>query len=301
MDYEHILLQKKGVKVYNIPPMSSNKGHYLDSWKNKITELNIKIVAKGQKCTIHLINYDGTPFAASPIPDNYEAAVVKCVDSSRGFALKVQDPSGRSAWIGIGFTESNDSFDFQACLQDFEKTRDMELNPEKYAEQNRPTQDFSLKKGEKITFNVQGTGAPKPKTNFTGDFKLAPPPGTGSFGLPPPTNDRPAPKFNPAPTNTTNNSNNSNDFGSFGGFGSNQGSSQSQNNNFGGNQGGFGGNQGGFGGFQSWGQPQQTNTQNNANNFDLLGDINFSGQPTTSNTNMSNQQSNNTQGNFDLL
>ena len=41
MDYEHILLQKKGVKVYNIPPMTTSKGHYLDSWKNKITERNI--------------------------------------------------------------------------------------------------------------------------------------------------------------------------------------------------------------------------------------------------------------------
>lgn len=297
MDYEHILLQKKGVKVYNIPPMTTSKGHYLDSWKNKITELNMKITAKGHKCTVFLINYDGSLFAAAPIPDNYEQAVVKCVDSSRGFALRVQDPSGRNAWLGIAFVEINDSFDFQAAFQDFEKNRDMELHPEKYAAENKPTHDFSLKKGEKITFNVGGAGgANKPKTGFSGDMRLAPPPGSNSFGLPPPSNDRP-PQFTPVQTNTASTTNTSqggfgnfDSFGSFGGFGSNQGSNQ--NNNFGGNQGGFG----------SWGgQTQQQTSGNNANNFDLLGDINFSGQPTTQSNVSSNQQSSQGAGGFDLL
>ena len=46
----------------------------------------------------------------------------------------------------------------------------MDLHPEKYAAENKPTQDFSLKKGEKITFNVGGSGgAPsKPRTGFSG-------------------------------------------------------------------------------------------------------------------------------------
>lgn len=131
-------------------------------------------------------------------------------------------------------------------------------------------------------------------------MKLAPPPGSGSFGLPPPSNDRP-PQFTPAPTNTNNTNQGGfggfDNFGSFGGFGSNQSSNQgsNQNNN-------FGGNQGGFGGFQSWGgQAQQQTSSNNANNFDLLGDINFSGQPTTQQNVSSNQQSSQGAGGFDLL
>ena len=44
MDYEYVLLQKNGVKVYNIPPMASNKGHFLDSWKNKLSEGTVSII-----------------------------------------------------------------------------------------------------------------------------------------------------------------------------------------------------------------------------------------------------------------
>ena len=40
MDYEYTLVAKKGLKIYKIPPMDSNQGYYLDSWKreDKITE-----------------------------------------------------------------------------------------------------------------------------------------------------------------------------------------------------------------------------------------------------------------------
>jgi len=39
MDYEVQLLWKMGVKIYKIPPMSTNQGYYLDSWKeHKIAE-----------------------------------------------------------------------------------------------------------------------------------------------------------------------------------------------------------------------------------------------------------------------
>jgi len=272
MDYEYNILAKKGIKVYNIPPMSSNQGHFLDSWKNKITEVNVKIMGKGHKCIIYLHNYDGSLFASAVLPEKYDQAVVKCTDSSRGYALKLQDPSGKTAWVGIVFTERNDSFDFQAALQDFEKTRDMELNPQKYAAENKPTQNFSLKQGEKISFNLGGdTGfnKPKPSSNF-GDFKLAPPPGSGgsSFGLPPPgtsfnlpapgTQSKPVqsqPQSQPQPQ-----SNNFNDFSNF----SNFDNFSNFNNNSNSNQGfssGFGNN------------AQQTQ---NKNNFDLLGDVNFS-------------------------
>lgn len=282
MDYEYAILAKKGIKVYNIPPMSSNQGHFLDSWKNKITEVNLKINGKGQKCIIYLHNYDGSLFASAVMPEKYDQAVVKCTDSSRGYALRLQDPSGKTAWVGIVFTERNDSFDFQASLQDFEKNRDMELNPQKYAAENKPTQNFSLKQGEKISFNVGGDSGfnkPKPTSNFN-DFKLAPPPGSGgSFGLPPPGTsfNLPPPTNQPKPVQSQPQSNNFNDFSNFSNF--DNFSNFSNNSNQGGFSSGFGGN------------TQQT--QNKPNNFDLLGDVNFSGsgsgsgfgsnQPTTQN------------------
>jgi len=292
MDYEYVLLQKKGIKVYNIPPMSSNQGHFLDSWKNKITEVNLKIMGKGHKCTVYLHNYDGSLFASALIPERYDQAVVKCADSSRGYALRLQDPSGKTAWIGVVFSERNDSFDFHACLEDFEKNRDMELNPQKYAAENKPTQNFALKKGEKISFNVGGgdSGFNKPKpTSNANDFKL-PPPGN-SFGLPPPESTSfklPPPNSQPK-TSQPQGGNNFGDFSNFGNF--------NDFSNFGNNTGSNPSQGGGFSNFGS-------NTQQKQNNFDLLGDINFSAPPSNQ-SNQSNQwnqnQASKPQDNFDLL
>ena len=45
----------------------------------------------------------------------------RCFDSSRFFALVLQNDNGQKAMIGIGFPERNDSFDFIAGLDDFRK------------------------------------------------------------------------------------------------------------------------------------------------------------------------------------
>ena len=45
----------------------------------------------------------------------------RCFDSSRFFALVMQNDNGQKAMIGIGFPERNDSFDFIAGLDDFKK------------------------------------------------------------------------------------------------------------------------------------------------------------------------------------
>jgi len=231
---------------------------------------------------VYLNNYDGTLFAAAPIPENYDQGVVKCADSSRGFALKLVDPHGKSAWVGLVFVERYDSFDFIAALQDFAKNRDMELNPAKYAEENKPTHNFALKKGEKISFNVGDSSKPKTTTGTSGGaFKLAPPP--GSFGLTPPPggNNMGFPgtqtQTQPKPSGTT-----SGGFDSFGGFGttSNKPTTTANNDPF--------GNFGGFGGFGGSTQTQTTQSSG-SNGFDLLGDINFGGS--TGNSGNSNSGS----------
>ena len=35
--------------------------------------------------------------------------------------LRIEDGSGRSAFIGMGFNERNDAFDFTAAIQDHQK------------------------------------------------------------------------------------------------------------------------------------------------------------------------------------
>lgn len=36
MSYEYTLLQKQNLILYQIPPLASAKGHYLDTWKDMI-------------------------------------------------------------------------------------------------------------------------------------------------------------------------------------------------------------------------------------------------------------------------
>ena len=74
------------------------------------------------RCKVQLINdHDNSLFAeAIIIEENYDPIVSRCFDSSRFFALLLQN-EGQKALIGIGFPERNDSFDFIAGLEDFRK------------------------------------------------------------------------------------------------------------------------------------------------------------------------------------
>ncbi|KAL8207682.1 UNVERIFIED_CONTAM: hypothetical protein K2H54_060636 [Gekko kuhli] len=57
-------------------------------------------------------------FAQAPI-DQYPGIAVETVtDSSRYFVIRIQDGNGRSAFIGIGFGDRGDAFDFNVSLQD---------------------------------------------------------------------------------------------------------------------------------------------------------------------------------------
>lgn len=76
-------------------------------------------MAKGKDCIIKLEDkITGELFAKSPI-DKYPGLAVESVsDSSRYFVIRLQDDSGRNAFIGIGFADRSDSFDLNVALQD---------------------------------------------------------------------------------------------------------------------------------------------------------------------------------------
>ena len=60
----------------------------------------------------------GELFAACPV-DAYPGPAVEAVtDSSRYFVIKIVDEGGRSAFIGMGFSDRADSFDLNVTLQD---------------------------------------------------------------------------------------------------------------------------------------------------------------------------------------
>ncbi|KXX81618.1 Adaptin ear-binding coat-associated protein 1 [Madurella mycetomatis] len=168
----------------------------------------------------------GALFAAAPYTS--PAVVDPTTDSSRFFALRVQDPTGgKKATLGIGFEERSEAFDFGVVLQEAQKAlgwvaalggtapgrrggAGMVLGDAEGQEKR----DLSLKEGETITVNLKGTRFGRRISNShekggggnAGDeeeggrslasFALPPPPGSSGSGggggafLPPPPSAR---------------------------------------------------------------------------------------------------------------
>ena len=59
---------------------------------------------------------NGQLFAESPITEYPTKDIESVNDSSRYFVLRIQN-QGRSAFIGVGFADRGDSFDFNVALQ----------------------------------------------------------------------------------------------------------------------------------------------------------------------------------------
>ncbi|NP_001134979.1 Adaptin ear-binding coat-associated protein 1 [Salmo salar] len=120
-EYESILCVKPDVNVYRIPPRASNRGVRAADWKLDAPDWTgrMRVTARGKVAFIKLEDkISGELFAQAPV-DEYPGIAIETVsDSSRYFVLRIQDESGRSAFIGIGFGDRGDSFDFNVALQD---------------------------------------------------------------------------------------------------------------------------------------------------------------------------------------
>ncbi|KAL1367608.1 hypothetical protein HN51_021666 [Arachis hypogaea] len=215
--YEHTLLVVREVAVYKIPPRASAGGYKCGEWlqSDKIWSGRIRVVSRRDRCEIRLEDPNsGDLFAACFIyPGQRETSVEPCLDSSRYFVLKIEDGRGKHAFIGLGFNERNEAFDFNVALSDHDKyvSREQEKEVAGGDDESQidihPAVNHRLKEGETIRINVKhkassGTGmlsaagltgghaaTPKPKPKA---LSLAPPPtGAGKIRspLPPPPND----------------------------------------------------------------------------------------------------------------
>ncbi|EHA52133.1 hypothetical protein MCOR27_000371 [Pyricularia oryzae] len=224
---QRVLFIAPAVHVYNIPPLASNKGYMAATWtedpKRHIFTARLRAIetavpqAGGEdKVKTDIVLEDsstGQLFAAAPYTS---AAVVEpTLDSSRFFAVRVQDPAGRKAILGVGFEERSESFDFGVALQEARKALGLDQDAaggphgKPVPAETRPEikRDWSLKEGETITVNLKGSKfGSRPRDAETKDsenaplssFSLAPPPSApsssssnslssgGGFSLPPP-------------------------------------------------------------------------------------------------------------------
>ncbi|XP_062257750.1 adaptin ear-binding coat-associated protein 2 [Platichthys flesus] len=189
--YESMLCVKPEVHVYKIPPRASNRGYRAADWKLDEPSWSgrMKITAKGKIAFIKLEDKNtGELFAQAPV-DQYPGCVVESVtDSSRYFVIRIEDGNGRHAFIGLGFADRGDSFDFNVALQDHFKwvKQEGELAKMEASEVTAPKLDLSFKEGQTIKISIgnikkKDAGGIKPRGAVGG--LLPPPPGIKAGGM----------------------------------------------------------------------------------------------------------------------
>ncbi|KAB2573685.1 Adaptin ear-binding coat-associated protein 1 NECAP-1 [Lasiodiplodia theobromae] len=188
---QRVLFIATNVHIYQIPPLSSNKGYSAAEWTDEKRSKKIftgrmrlleTAVPKSASTTtttpeqpsedvkVDLLVEDpatGELFAAAPYTS--PAVVEQAIDSSRFFAVQFRN-QGMKATLGIGFEERSEAMDFNISLQDARKVLGFEPkggnsngsssgsarpSSKSAAEEKK---DFSLKEGETITVNIGGRG-----------------------------------------------------------------------------------------------------------------------------------------------
>ncbi|CAK7225469.1 hypothetical protein SCUCBS95973_005875 [Sporothrix curviconia] len=229
---QRILFIGSKVHVYQIPPLTSTKGYTAATWtedpKRHIFTARLRVLETGteqedeqgndttENVKVDVILEDpanGQLFAAAPYTE--PGVIEPALDSSRFFAVRVQDGQGRRAVLGIGFEERPDAFDFGVALQEARKSigsgadkasaggavGSSSQKAPAAAQKEADKKDYSLKEGETITINLGSKfkrnepAASTASSSGSGSggglsgFSLPPPPSGGAsspFSLPPP-------------------------------------------------------------------------------------------------------------------
>ncbi|KAJ6360749.1 hypothetical protein OIU77_004713 [Salix suchowensis] len=160
---ELVLFQVSECYVYMIPPRKSAASYRADEWDvNKWTwEGTLKVISKGEECIIRLEDKTtGELYARAFLRNGEPHPVETVIDSSRYFVLRIEENIGgrlRHAFIGIGFRERAEAYDFQAALHDHMKYLDKKKTAEEMEQHFQTTSsvDYSLKEGETIVLQMK--------------------------------------------------------------------------------------------------------------------------------------------------
>lgn len=196
-DYESLLWTCKECYIYKIPPLKNESGHRANDWNVNewLWQGALKVTSKGN--TLIIVLHDPKTFeifATCPQKEKGNGAIDRVIDSSRYYVLRLDDGKGNHAFVGLGFREREDSYDFNATMQDHWKSIARQKEAEEMAKEaseklsSMPMRDLSLKDGEKLNIKVNVPGAsgkPRaPRQKSEGNGLLPPPPAGGL--LPPP-------------------------------------------------------------------------------------------------------------------
>ncbi|KAH7107623.1 adaptin ear-binding coat-associated protein 1 NECAP-1 [Auriculariales sp. MPI-PUGE-AT-0066] len=161
-EIESIVYMCREVNVFKIPPRTKNEGYKAQEWGdlgNPLWKGRLRILEQSTGLTIQLEDAS-TVFAQAPYSAT-SRSVEAVLDSSRYFVLRVED-QGRKAYIGMGFAERPDAFDFQVSLQDWDKRQarlkepadEGPVGPSPHLPAEK--KDFSLKEGQTFTVHIGG-------------------------------------------------------------------------------------------------------------------------------------------------
>lgn len=188
-DIEYTLLSRRDVNAFQVPPRTSSGGYRAEDWKTCMWSGKLTVVAKGKDSIIRLLNTGTNELYLQSVIENgdYNRYVDRTLDSSRYFVVKVVHPKTKKiAYIGFGFEDRNDAFDFNCALSDCKNSNaqcdgGIEIDESILKAHER---DYTLKEGEKITINLDKVNLKsKSATNKSENITV----NTGSIGfLPPP-------------------------------------------------------------------------------------------------------------------
>lgn len=217
---QRVLFIASSVHVYNIPPLTSNKGYLAAHWtadsnkrqiftaRLRVLETAIPDLDGGESLSTEILLEDpatGQLFAGAPYTD--AGAVEAALDSGRFFAVRVVGGGGRKAVLGIGFEERGEAIDFGITLQEVRKVQGIDVEAGRKGmggkkavdkELVKEKKDLSLKEGETIHVDIGQKGrrrkeegmVDRDEDNERAMFSIAPPPSIPKAGtmplLPPP-------------------------------------------------------------------------------------------------------------------
>lgn len=208
---QRVLFIASTAHIYNIPPLTSNKGYTASAWtadnnKRRIFTARLRIIETavplpkdaGESLSTEILLEDpstGELFAKAPYTD--AGAVEAVLDSSRFFAIRVVGDGGMKATLGIGFEERGEAIDFGICLQECRKVLGVETASEKKSAAKTKAEaevkkDYGLKEGQTIMVDIGRKGRRKAGDDDTGPggsggpengfFSIKPPPGPSEKG-----------------------------------------------------------------------------------------------------------------------
>lgn len=204
---QRVLFVANDVHVYQIPPLTSNKGFTASSWTAPprptaqeifVARLRVVETSIDARISTAIVLEDSTSgdlFAAAPYTS--EAVVQQATDSSRFFAVRVVGDGGMKATLGIGFEDRGLALDFSIALTDARKVMHTSGTNDPIAARQAvqkqaatvSPRDFSLKEGEKIHVQLGSRSsrpATKPQTQESQSneaaalFSIAPPPSSSA-------------------------------------------------------------------------------------------------------------------------